>query len=826
MADPPAGKGLPAPHRSKDGNMAFSIVTNVASILAQDNLRITGELQQKTIQRLTSGLRINSSADDAAGLAIANSFRSDIAVLQQGIRNAGDGLSTLQTIDGGINNISLLLDRARTLAAQSASGTFTGDRSVLNSEFATTLGEIDRQAQAVGLNPGGTFVQALSVFIGGGRGTTSALTLINGSVSIDLTQSTISSGGLGLTGVQALGGATGSSGTDIGTASATSVNAIATNATNTASERVSGFTDFYFSGPGFGDTSEVRVSVNLTGVVDTTTLTTALNAAIDSAAAGVTPAAVAFKNAGIKAVINTDSTGKKQLTFTSSSTAFQVQAGDRLSNALLGNVTSSSDPTGLSLQVTRTAAAASAAGPADATANVVAFKISGGGLTTAQLVTINLTAAATTAAVLANLATTFAANTTLVAAGFTVTDTNGGALDTAGDQIRFNNNRGEKFEVAASGDNENLLGFGTAILGASNVATYTTLTAASAALPTNTNTGTISILVENAGGAVISIDAFGIAATGTAQQLADQLNSDIANSTTLTAAGIEVEISGASLLVKSNNGTRFQVTSAETANNVLGFGTVTASSISVGTLSTLPTELTFNPGGAQAISGNTSGTDPIAFTGLFYGNEVQNLVFSAKNDAGVVQSLSIQLTYANASTLDNAVNTLNTKLQESNNSTLQRIIVTKERLTASTEGIRFLSTLASFSVGVGDTPSGNGVSDSTPLLTSAALTGGSVSDISTSANAQTAVSNLSIAVSLLAAVQATVGKGQNQLQFAIGLAATQVNNISVAQGRIRDADLAAEAANLTRASISQQAGIAALAQANSAPQVVLALLRG
>ena len=331
--------------------------------------------------------------------------------------------------------------------------------------------------------------------------------------------------------------------------------------------------------------------------------------------------------------------------------------------------------------------------------------------------------------------------------------------------------------------------------------------------------------MENAGGAVISIDAAGIAA-GTAQQLADQLNSDIANSTTLTAAGIEVETSGASLLVKSINGTRFQVTSSETANNVLGFGTVAAGSISVGALSTLPDELTFNPVGAQAISGNTSETDPIAFTPFFYGNEVQNLVFSAKNDAGVVQSLSVQITFANASTLDNAVNTINTALQQSNNSTLQRILVTKERLTGSTEGIRFLSTLSSFSVGVGDTASGNGVSDATPLLTSAALSGGSVSDISTAGNTQTAVSNLATAVTLLAAVQATVGKGQNQLQFAIGLAATQVNNISVAQGRIRDADLAAEAANLTRASISQQAGIAALAQANSAPQVVLALLRG
>ena len=81
----------------------FSIVTNVNSLLAQENLSRTNQLQTTTIARLTSGLRINSSADDAAGLAVANRFRSDIAVLRQGVRNAADGLSTLQTIDGGLN---------------------------------------------------------------------------------------------------------------------------------------------------------------------------------------------------------------------------------------------------------------------------------------------------------------------------------------------------------------------------------------------------------------------------------------------------------------------------------------------------------------------------------------------------------------------------------------------------------------------------------------------------------------------------------------------------------------------------------------------------
>ena len=166
--------------------MAYTINTNITSLQAMEYLRTTTDFQNKTINRVTSGLRIISSGDDAAGLAIANSFRSDRAVLSQGVRNAYDGLSTLQTIDGGINNISQLLDRARTLAAQSASGTFTGDRDVVNSEFQSVLSEIDRQAQAIGLDTGGTFAKSLSVFIGGGRSNAGVTAINNGSVSVDL----------------------------------------------------------------------------------------------------------------------------------------------------------------------------------------------------------------------------------------------------------------------------------------------------------------------------------------------------------------------------------------------------------------------------------------------------------------------------------------------------------------------------------------------------------------------------------------------------------------------------------------------------------------
>lgn len=146
----------------------ISVQTNVTSLFAQENLQVNSDFQSQTIQRLTSGYRINSSGDDAAGLAVANQYRSNIAELNQGIRNANDGISTLQIVDGGLNNISKILDRLKTLATQSASDTFTGDRSTLDNEFTTLLKEIDRQAANIGLTTGGVNNADVAVYIGGG----------------------------------------------------------------------------------------------------------------------------------------------------------------------------------------------------------------------------------------------------------------------------------------------------------------------------------------------------------------------------------------------------------------------------------------------------------------------------------------------------------------------------------------------------------------------------------------------------------------------------------------------------------------------------------
>jgi flagellin len=180
--------------------MSLSLQTNITSLVAQQNLEVNTNSLDNAITQLTSGFRINSAGDDAAGLAVANGYRADVTELQQGVRNANDGTATLQTIDGGLNNISNILDQLQTLATQSASGTFQGSRATLNQEFTTLLGEINRQASNIGLASGGGNTTAsvnnnnLAVFIGGGdtQGDSQVTINLGGSANI------VDSGGLGI----------------------------------------------------------------------------------------------------------------------------------------------------------------------------------------------------------------------------------------------------------------------------------------------------------------------------------------------------------------------------------------------------------------------------------------------------------------------------------------------------------------------------------------------------------------------------------------------------------------------------------------------------
>ena len=597
--------------------MSFSINTNVASLQAQNYLRINSNFQSQTINEVTSGLRIVQSGDDAAGLAIANGYRSDEAVLTQGIQNANDGLSQLQIMDGGISNISQLLDRARTLATESASGTFAGGvsgRSVLNQEYQSVLGEINRQAQSIGLNTGGTYAKNLSVFIGGGQGTTAQDVITNGTVSVNLGNSTVDTRSLGLqgftAGYQVASGSPDTGMYDLSDSSATSVSAIIAGNGNPTT------TAFTFTGPGFasGAGGAITVNVNLANVSDPGSLVTAINAGISAAGQSGSAQAQAFAAANIQAVIHTGTDGHQQLLFESPLTTFSVAATDTTSNGFLGN------------------------------------------------------------------------------------------------------------------------------------------------------------LGTNAGG----------------------------SATSATATGEALTVTGTTQVA----------------------------------------------GGTQQVSGVSSAG--LSYASLIYStsstvNEEQTLNFSVVDSSGVPQTASVTLNGAALGTPGDltaagAVQEINAALQATDNPALQGIVASTG---GAANGNIFFSSSSpnAFTVNIGaqtfQDPTGSAGTNTAgfapalqnTIITSAAVGVGATSDISTQAGAESAVSALADSVSILGSAQAAVGKGENQFNYAINLAQSQLTNTATAESTIRDANLATEAANLTKAQILLQAGVAALAQANSAPQIILSLLK-
>jgi len=133
--------------------MAMVINTNVLSLTAQRNLNKTQTALSTSLQRLSSGLRINSAKDDAAGLAISTRFSAQISGLNQAVRNANDGISLAQTAEGALEEITTNLQRMRELAVQSSNGTYTtGDRNSLNKEVSSLKAEITRITKAVEFN--------------------------------------------------------------------------------------------------------------------------------------------------------------------------------------------------------------------------------------------------------------------------------------------------------------------------------------------------------------------------------------------------------------------------------------------------------------------------------------------------------------------------------------------------------------------------------------------------------------------------------------------------------------------------------------------------
>lgn len=166
------------------------------NIMAENAARHVGrsyDTLAKSIERLSSGLRINSAKDDAAGLAVRELMRADIAVIKQGARNAQDAISMLQTMEGAMATIDELLIRMKELAEQSATGTYSDQqRNIMNNEFTQMAAEIDRIA-------GSTTFNSVNMLNSAGNTVTIHFGYFNGSDStLDVTGVDVTSATLGV----------------------------------------------------------------------------------------------------------------------------------------------------------------------------------------------------------------------------------------------------------------------------------------------------------------------------------------------------------------------------------------------------------------------------------------------------------------------------------------------------------------------------------------------------------------------------------------------------------------------------------------------------
>jgi flagellin len=170
--------------------MAISILNNIASLTAQNQLSVTQANLNKTLFQLSSGSRINSGADDAAGLAIADGLHANVTALTQSAQNANSGVGSLQVADGSLAQVTQLLNRAVTLATESSNGTVSNaQRTALQAEYTQITAEIDRIGSKTNYNGTAVFTNTITnIFLSDGASNS----------TIGVTTNALSSASLGL----------------------------------------------------------------------------------------------------------------------------------------------------------------------------------------------------------------------------------------------------------------------------------------------------------------------------------------------------------------------------------------------------------------------------------------------------------------------------------------------------------------------------------------------------------------------------------------------------------------------------------------------------
>ena len=172
--------------------MPIGILNNINSLAAENQLSLTSTALSHTLEQLSSGQRINSGADDPAGLSIANGLQANISALTQSVSNANNGVGQLQLADGALAQVTNLLNTAVTLATESATGTVSnGQRTAIQAQYASILAEINRIGNSTTYNGQAVFQSGTSTNLNavdsGNNGTTAPLTALSPLTTGDIT---------------------------------------------------------------------------------------------------------------------------------------------------------------------------------------------------------------------------------------------------------------------------------------------------------------------------------------------------------------------------------------------------------------------------------------------------------------------------------------------------------------------------------------------------------------------------------------------------------------------------------------------------------------
>lgn len=805
--------------------MTQTINTNIASLNAQRNLDRSQGALQTSLQRLSSGLRINSAKDDAAGLAISDRFTTQINGLGQAVRNANDGISLAQTGEGALGEVTNNLQRIRELAVQASNATNSAsDRAAINLEVQQRLAEIDRTASQTSFNGqkilDGSFGNA-SFQVGANAGETINLSL-NGSVrNADIGK--IATTTSAVLGASATGGSvTATNNTlNFGTAAAAQVDGSFSVAPATR----------LFGTAGSAQVDATSTITTLAGNYDFSTAATPATAAVTTSGGAIT--AGDFTASGTAAHFQFSDDTVTNLTIALDGTNWTGNAAGMVS-AINSQLTAAGSNTVASLNAGKLVFTSGETGTAS-----IAPTVSSVG---AALVTAGFAGFVSTAGVNA-VATT---NTTFTVGGHSITlngnDTNAAGLATdlqtklqAYDVNYSVSNNAGVLTITRAGS---ISAADVAIAGTDAVAHQvgivdTAGTAGTAAVSSNAATFTAD------GHAVTLNQDY---ATVDAMATAIQTQMGAGYTVTNTGGTIKINHDGSTAAVNITGANSYAVAAGFSGSGTAGTAAVATTNASFqvdGHAVTLNQNYADENALASAIQGqlsgytvtgsgstltitnNTLGSAAVAISGAD-ANAVAAGITDHSGTAGTAGG-SITLaagaftvkTGSNA-TIDLAGSYSNTQgLADAINSKVSGLYAT-----VTSDGKLQLSSAQDITVGGTAPPTG---------LTAGTVqaNGGSLSSVNTltlDASNET-LQRVDSALNAVDALRGTFGAIQNRFDSVISSLSATKENLTASRSRIQDADFAAETASLTRGQILQQAGIAMLSQANQLPQAVLALLR-